>query len=310
MSAVDPRRPEVSSFAIDATATMVGIRKAVAPIESYDDRNGYDEDFLGQSARVPLPTVPAARKKDVVKVKPGNGSVLDYRNFSVVMSRSRRICFFSASNIDGKTRRKRKRGDNPWRFDGRLDTKLQILEECYGSNQDGLFSRGHMTRREDPVWGKKARQAEDDTFHVTNAVPQMQGHNGGIWLSLEDHVLQNADKDDQRVSVFTGPVLRRSDPVLYKVKIPVQFWKIVAFLQPRTKTLSAVAYLDSQAEFLPEAGRNAFVWGQFRGLQVPVSRIENLSGLRLAALKRADVLAGADGTFAYSVSRVEDILLS
>jgi endonuclease G len=225
------------------------------------------------------------------------------------MSKSRRLCFFSASNIDGASRKKLKRKSTPWRYDPRVPIKGQILEECYGPDQKGFFSRGHMTRREDPVWGKLAAKAEVDTFHVTNAVPQMQGHNGAIWLSLEQHVLQNADKDDQRVCVFTGPVLRKSDPIIYKVKIPVRLWKIVAFLRPKTKMLAAVAYLDSQAEFLPEAGRTAFVWGQFKGMQVPITRIEQLTGLRFGVLRRADVLAGADSTFSYAVTKVQDILL-
>ncbi|MGE7367995.1 DNA/RNA non-specific endonuclease [Neorhizobium sp. NPDC001467] len=54
----------------------------------------------------------------------------------------------------------------------------------------GLFSRGHMTRREDPSWGSPsvARQADADTFHITNAAPQRQGFNGGIWLDLSAYV--------------------------------------------------------------------------------------------------------------------------
>jgi len=309
MSRPDPRRPTVTRFSVDPAATIAGVVKSVLPIEHYDDREGYDPDFLMPAARVPLPALAAAKKPDAAKVA-GGGTHLHYTNFSVMISKSRRMCVYSACNIDGKQRKKSPRS-NQWRRDPRVKLELQILEECYGRDQDGFFSRGHMTRREDPVWGPKAMAvvAEKDTFHVTNAVPQMQGHNGAIWLSLEDHVLQNADKADQKVSVFTGPVLKKSDPVIHDVKIPVQLWKVVAFVRPKTKQLAAVAYLDSQAEFLPDTGGPSFVWGQFKGLQVPVARITQLTGLNFGPLKNADVLAGAGPAFAYSVARVQDILL-
>jgi endonuclease G len=309
MSRPDPRRPAVTRFSIDSGGGIAGIIKTLLPIADYDDREGYDPDFLLPAGSVPMPRLAAAKKADAAKVT-GGGTHLHYTNFSVVISKSRRMCFYSACNIDGKKRKKSPRS-NQWRRDPRVKTELQILEECYGKDQDGFFSRGHMTRREDPVWGPKAMAvlAEKDTFHVTNAVPQMQGHNGAIWLSLEDHVLQNADKSDQKVSVFTGPVLKKSDQVIHKVKIPVQLWKVVAFVRPKTKRLSAVAYLDSQAEFLPDTGGPSFVWGQFKGLQVPVERIEQLTGLNFGPLKKADVLAGAGPAFALSVTRVQDVLL-
>ena len=136
----------------------------------------------------------------------------------------------------------------------------------------------------------------------------MQGHNSPVWLSLENHVLRNADKDNQKVSVLTGPVLSKKDPILYGVKIPVQIWKIVAF-PPNAKALASVAYLDSQAEFLPEKeGQPAFVWGEFKGMQVPVSRIEKLTGLSFGSLRKADVLDGADASYALEVQQVHAVL--
>lgn len=81
-----------------------------------------------------------------------------------------------------------------------------------------------MTRREDPNWGRDAKRANSDTFYVTNATPQMQPFNAGIWLGLEDYALEHAKQDEMKISVFTGPVLARDDPVFFGVKVPVQFW--------------------------------------------------------------------------------------
>src|SRR5690606_27187926 len=122
-------------------------------------------------------------------------SVLKYLHFSVVMNAARRMCYYSAVNIYGEKCRKTKRP--AWRFDPRIPKEFQIKGECYGNPPK--FSRGHMTRREDPAWGNDISEAtlgNADSMHVTNAVPQMQSFNAGIWLGLEDHALQNAKGDD------------------------------------------------------------------------------------------------------------------
>jgi endonuclease G len=273
----------------------------------YDDREGFNPDFLGVG--VPLPALSQAQTNDAVERTHGTGIHLHYWNFTTVQSRSRRLPFFSAANVDGKLRRKFDRSD-VWRFDPRIPTEFQILKECYGSDADGFFSRGHMTRREDPVWGENAAQAEEDTFLATNAVPQMQKHNGKLWLSLEDFVLKNATTDRQKVCVITGPVFGKNDPIIHGVKIPVFLWKIIAFIHDETGELAATAYRSSQAEFLPDTGEGAFVWGQFKRLQVPVSRIARDTGLDFGPLEKADVLSGAPASFAIALESEADIVLA
>ena len=84
-----------------------------------------------------------------------------------------------------------------------------------------------MTRREDPNWGddETATRSDGDTFHITNVAPQRQGFNAGIWLDLENYVLDNTDDNDLRVTVITGPILSEDDPVYYNRNVPTAFWK-------------------------------------------------------------------------------------
>jgi endonuclease G, mitochondrial len=63
------------------------------------------------------------------------------------------------------------------------------MKESYGNAPK--FSRGHMTRREDPIWGITLELGNSDSMHVTNTVPQIQSFNAGIWLDLEDYALLN-----------------------------------------------------------------------------------------------------------------------
>jgi len=256
---------------------------------------GYQPDFIepgSGSFAVPLPEVTAAAPGTIAKLKDG-GELLKYRNFTVQMREDRRLPYYSAVNIDGGSTFSIKGPRPPWSFDDRMDRKFQIKDECYGNESDGKFSRGHMTRREDPNWGKTREDAvisNKHTFFVTNACPQMQPFNAGIWLSLEDHALANCDKDDMRISVFTGPIFRdappKPDPDYFGVKVPVEFWKIIAFKHDENKELTATGYRMSQRNVLPTL--DEFVYGQFVQSQVTIRFIESATGISFGKLRDLD----------------------
>jgi endonuclease G, mitochondrial len=249
----------------------------------YVGRTGYAPAFVGP--KIPLPVV---RNKSDILTFPWNGrreSVLKYEHFSVVMSRSRRLCIYSACNLDGSSPRRFKRPS--WRFDGRIPVSQQIKEECYGN--EPLFARGHMTRREDPIWGtpEEAALGNIDSMHVTNTVPQMQPFNAGIWLALESYALDNARSDRMRISVFTGPFLLADDPVRKGVQIPRSFWKVIAFIHDETRKICATGYTMSQEDFLRD---EEFVFGKHQTSQRRIADIERDAGLSFGQLSRLDPL--------------------
>jgi endonuclease G len=249
----------------------------------YVDRRGYDPAFL--ETPVALPRLVDTADVLAFEWDGRTEHELCYEHFSVVMSRSRRLCFFSAVNIDGREPHRLKRP--AWRLDPRIPAAQQIRQECYGA--EPKFSRGHMTRREDPIWGTTAAAAlgNGDSMHVTNTVPQMQPFNAGIWLGLEDYALDHAREDDMRISVFTGPFLFDDDPVRFGVKIPRSFWKVIAFIHDETGELCATGYTMSQDDFIRE---EEFVFGQHLTWQTPIRSIEQRAGVRFANLATLDPL--------------------
>jgi endonuclease G len=259
----------------------------------YRDRGGYEPEFLGSRFVVDLPTV--TRHADDVLDFDFDGETqteLRYEHFSVVMSRSRRMCFLSGCNIDGNLSKKSPRAR--WKGDPRIPKSQQIMKECYGAPPK--FSRGHMTRREDPGWGTRAaaKRGNADTMHVTNVAPQMQAFNAPIWLALEDYALQHAREDEMKISVFTGPYFTDRDPDMYGVLIPLTYWKVIAFIHDDTGKLCATGYEMSQEQSLrPEE----FVFGVFTSpqlgtaTQVPIRSIEAKSGIHFGKLASVDPLA-------------------
>ena len=248
---------------------------------------GYDSTFLGLEHRVDLPQLSDEMKKDVSYMD--NGSyVLDYTHFSIVMCRSRCLAYFTAVNIDGSQAKNIKRSGDSWNFDPRIPKDAQYGDELYAKND---LDRGHLVRRLDPVWGDKAMQANSDTFHFTNSSPQHKNLNQKTWLDLENYLLQNAQNHNLKVSVFTGPVFR-SDDMIYrgKFKIPAEFWKVVVMIKDDGK-MSATAYLQTQKNMIVNL---EFAYGEYKTYQVPVARIEKITGLDFGDLSQCDPIANIE----------------
>jgi endonuclease G len=278
--------------------------EAISIDPDYADRAGYDTAFLGVD--FPAPAVGSG-------LVPVASPTLPYHHYSVVMHRTRALALFTAVNIDGAMAQRPKRERDRWFLDPRLPAAEQTGEDVY---RDNPLDRGHLVRRLDPAWGPTeafVKIANDDTFHFTNCTPQHHLFNAGhtLWAGLEDYVLGNADNANLRVSVITGPVFADDDDDYRGVKLPRQFWKVVAMLN-RTGALSATGYLLSQATLLEGLESVAeFSYGAYRTFQVPVRRIAELTGLGLDAAIAADPFDRQEATVVAprEVSRPEELVL-
>jgi endonuclease G len=256
--------------------------------------DGYRSDFL--TTDVPLPRPLDGR--EVVE--------LPYVHFTVLLDPTRRLAASTGVNIDGAALLDLDRSDD-WRLDSRVPASAQAGEELYARND---LDRGHLVRRRDPVWGAPdvAAAANDATFVFTNAAPQAAPFNQGpnLWVGLEDHVLEYARAHEQRISVFTGPVLADDDVVYRGVQIPRRFWKIAAWASDAgtgEMELRSAGFLLDQGPSLDDidlvARARAGVetpppLGPFLTYQVPVADIGSMTGLDVAPLAAADRFSPAE----------------
>lgn len=238
--------------------------------------DGYDPGFL------PTP-LPLPRPADTARS-------LDYPRFTVLLDPSRRLAAATGVNIDGSTLRDLPRAGD-WLLDPRIGDDEQTGPAVYARND---LDRGHLVRRRDPGWGEvdDARAAMEATFFYPNAAPQAAGFNQSkeLWLGLEDHVLAYAEATDQRISVFTAPVLGHEDPPYRGIRIPLRFWKIAAW--QGTEGLATAGFLLDQSELIDtrDGLLAAAPLGAFRTFQVPVAEIARLTGLDLGRMPAGDVL--------------------
>jgi endonuclease G len=178
-----------------------------------------------------------------------------------------------------------------------------------------MFQKGHIIMRGDPAWGQtdEALAAERDTFFYTNAAPQVGFFNQGSplnrpgskgklrWRAVETYVLRNAYATKQRVTVFAGPIFKRDDPEYrFGSRIPMQFWKIVCWVQDGE--LRSIALVANQATVLtvmpealaaPEAFEDEEELARVRDFLSTVAHVEKETGLDFGdEVRNADVRRG------------------
>lgn len=169
-----------------------------------------------------------------------------------------------------------------------MNERFQTGPEVYSDND---LDRGHMVRRLDPVWGEKAAQANEDTFHYTNSCPQHKNLNQKTWNDLEDFVLNNTKLEKLKVSVFTGPVFGEADIPYRGVLLPLQFWKVAAVVKTDGK-LSVSGYILSQKTMLVNLRESISTdgFGQFQTFQVPLKLLQELTKLDFSPYFTSDPL--------------------
>lgn len=292
----------------------------------YANRRGYNESFLGDFL-VPMPQLNASQTSKAARVR-GIGSSdnpyeLKYQHFSVVQNAERRMAFFSICNIDGSKRISVDRGSGRatsgpeatenWAIDPRVPEESQLDDAFYRRLRNALrggdfFARGHLTRREDPNWGRAetAERANNDTFHHPNACPQVQtAFNGSqrAWQGIENYVLNAADDSNLRVTVITGPVFDDDDPTyddeeFGTIALPRQFWKIVVRVENGKPLVIAILADQSEAMdslFASRRDAREAIWDWparlSRDYISTVTEIERLTELDFGNLAEYDIYA-------------------
>ncbi len=269
----------------------------------YDNRKGYDPDFLG--IHIPLPTV---RKSHTARCDNGD-YVLKYEHFSIAMSRERRLALYTASNIDASHQKKEpepgkdysraglggfsNKDTEMWLTDPRIPQNTQLPDLFY-TKDGGAFDKGHLVRREDVCWGdtyEQVQRANGDTYHTTNCSPQVADFNrsskGGIWGKLENIILSQAKTE--KYCVFAGPVLSRKDKIFIGVdergelrfQVPQAYWKIV--VARVGDSVQAFAFLLKQD--LSDTSLEFAVNDQWKNFMLPLKTLDRmLVNLKLPAV--------------------------
>jgi len=292
-----------------------------------DLKLGYDPNFL--SKKIDLNEIIEPLSEKLAYLKDESSPLLDYLHFSSVIHKDRKFPLITAVNIfGGKLVHPGKRSDR-WRRDKRMDYIFQPGDNFYNRNKADeavYFSRGHLVRRFDPCWGtpEEASIAEQHTFHFSNAAPQYQRFNNVEWGDLEDYILDRTQTLEKKVTVFTGPIYKDTDPIYGRQRkngpwqIPISYWKI-AVLEKSDGSLAAAGFIVGQIEYIGElyeskifTGLNPYAYDELltRRIQVPIELIERETNLNFAAIKEFDAVRALESTRrSQIITRAEDVII-
>lgn len=304
-----------SDFVLEAAQ----VKASPFTFDELESRKGHDVNFLDINVTLPLPGL--RRKKDQLALRNGELSWLNYINFSVLFDQRKRQALATITNIDGRYWKEipRREGD-VWYTDPRVSADKQPESKHFGKPDPRIDPRknhyafGHLVRRMDPCWelpanAGEAMLAELDTFHLTNASPQVEGLNTGTWLRLEDKVLKDlTERLKVRAVVVAGPIFdtRPRIKVHGDMPVPISYFKIVGWRSEGQ--LMSVGWVQEQPENLLPALETVSLpfLGQEERLGLhKISEIQRLTGLDLQAFVDADTFELRQGLANGTIIRPE-----
>lgn len=195
---------------------------------------GYIDTFIDGKTNVSINSILTEHQKELLPLVDGNKSgLLKYTMLSIWYNTARKVPFVAAYNIDG-TLEKKKIPRKTFRPDPRFKFSEQLNESFYDLITDFTeFEIGHMASHNEMSWGVNGTTQAHQTFYFSNSVPQVEKLNSGLWSKLESYVIaETDDTENNRIAVFTGPMLKNTDPYYVKdatFQVPLFFYKIVVF---------------------------------------------------------------------------------
>ena len=278
---------------------------------NYDDREGYQADFLGAGLAVPAPTVAKARDAEIL-MKDGAPHVLDYHHYSVVLNSSRRLPMWTAANVDYSPERRKIGGragfgSDKWVFDPRIPKEVQLGDQFYEPAHQS--DRGHIVRRQDSAWGDTRGGSRIRQFrHLP--LDQLHAPACGVQPRRRAEQISAEGRAVGRVrNVHAGPADPRRHTRLHSRRPgarrgrprgrprqgpgedPRRFWKVVvvAAADAKKPALQAYGFLLSQDDLLEKFGIE-FAPGRFAKYRTSLKDIAKASGIEFdKALLAAEV---------------------
>src|SRR5690606_20563634 len=149
---------------------------------------------------------------------------LCFSSFAILHSGEAKTPVFVAQRLNRQTLQRAESIERKDRF--YAEARLPRAERAELSDYRGSgYSRGHMA----PAADMSTEEAMAQSFSLANMVPQVQGHNGGAWATVEEDTRRYVMRARGDVYVFTGPVYQGHTVTIGdgRVAVPSHLYKVV-----------------------------------------------------------------------------------
>ena len=193
---------------------------------------------------------------------------------------------------------------SPWIHDGTLFAEEVCPDDS--SYKHSNFSRGHMCMKS--IAWRLGANADWNTHTTINAVPQLQSHNGKIWLDLEEKTKDWADKYG-KIWVICGPIFDNKVPSNWigdhdekKVAVPDKLFKIVIREKTGPQDLVTMAFIQPHKKIDKVGGRY-----QHETYLRSIKDIEAATGIDFLTSLPDDIEQAIEGTKATALWSTEGL---
>lgn len=166
-----------------------------------------------------------------------------------------------------------------YRADNTLPSSVHQASLADYSSASQAYSRGHMCPSADRTASVPANQ---QTFYLTNMVPQVSNNNGGPWAKLENYERELADDGKEMFIVAGGIYAGTQKTIGSGVFVPSSTWKIIAVLDHTGMTAADItAATRVIAIVMPNDNSKIKVSDTWQQYRVSVRDIEAATGFDL-----------------------------
>ncbi|HLO66378.1 MAG TPA: DNA/RNA non-specific endonuclease [Holophaga sp.] len=189
-------------------------------------------------------------------------TVIAYMAYTVGYAEARRSPLWSVYRVEGGGGEPKDVARKGMPFFTETLTEARVTPRDYTGTG---YSRGHLTPFAAIAYAF-GRDAARETFSMANMVPQLQGHNGGVWARLEEAVSGRRTAGGfspgltartAQIWVYTGPVLGEQTMGGRPLPVPTALWKAAIWITPAGET-RACAWLIPHEEGLPAGSYQAY----------------------------------------------------
>ncbi|WP_052408973.1 DNA/RNA non-specific endonuclease [Porphyromonas sp. COT-290 OH3588] len=192
-------------------------------------------------------------------------------NYSLEYDTQRRHARWVAFSFDRASAPNRVKRSDAWGWDPKLPKEYSTDNWFARSG----YSRGHLVASEDRTF---AQEANEQTFYYSNISPQLQEHNGGVWVRLEKKV-QSWGRDERLHDVLyvaKGGTIRDDQIEEHRLRgqivIPRYYW--MALLLQKGDEYHSIAFWTEHRSYAKGEGN-------LRDLAISVDELEQRTGLNL-----------------------------
>ncbi len=224
--------------------------------------------------------VPALKKSGTTFIQHstavGNDSVM---TFCLEYDKEKHHSLWVAFRFDGNTRNKTvSRSDDPFQDDPKISSDQKIGNRGFG----GIYNRGHLCASADRLY---SREANEQTFYMTNMSPQIGSFNQGYWITLEEFV-QTKGRDSNfadTLYVCKGGTIGDKQILEYVTRpngleVPVPKYYFMALLRVKNNTYSSIAFYMEHKEYGYTYKHHVSMAEMAKNV-VTVDRLEELTGI-------------------------------